>query len=290
MNINYQSASLYIHSDVESMIDSTVVQALDCLRRESDTLLELLVLFETMKFQVLDLASTRSADQAVIACRNSFYEHDLYALEKQLLIANDISTEYRSALLLLLAMAYYRLRDLNRAKQSAEAARRQALLNGQEEGLGFNDLLLAICSIELEQWESAADRCVLALNEISHHENKATLAQTWHIYGRALHQLGQNEEAVAALVMSQKLYSEQKAYKKQVQVLLNLAQVFKANTDWHGMVYYLKSALVLCFHNTFAALELQVLNMLSHAYTNLGRMTEAEGCGQRIRKLQVHPV
>ncbi|MFC4767648.1 hypothetical protein [Effusibacillus consociatus] len=277
--------SVSVGYDAQTSFDSLFAEVLDCLKREQESILELLVLFESMKQQVLELAEKRAGGLNASSVRAYPYKQALAELEQELLEASDLKGDARSTLFLLLSMAYYRIGSLLQARNMAMIARSEYSRCGVEQKIAFADLLIAICSLELTQYEQAADRCVLALAESTLSDDPIGIAQIWQVYARILYKQGRTEESVAALVMASEIYREQGAAAKQVKTLLELSLVLIGHDDLHGAVYRSKQALMICHQRQLQALEIEVLDVLAHLFLKMGRTVEVEGCRQRIYRL-----
>lgn len=272
--------------ETERSFDSLLAQVLACLRRESNPNLEFLVLFESMKQQVLELAEERAGGVHDQTLSNlSPFAHNLEELEKVLFHAVHPGSEGRDLLLLLLCMAYYRAGNPLQAKHMAQSARCEYLDRGMEQKAGFADLLLAICCLELGQYEQAAERCVLAINETLPAGTSLDAAQIWQVYARVLRKQGRIEETVAALLMAQEIYKKQGFHAKRVKTALALSLVLAGQQDWYGAIFRLKQVLPVCHEHRLVQLELEVLHMLAHLFVTTGQAVEAEGCKQRICRI-----
>lgn len=270
--------------EVEKSFDAMFVQVLDCLQDEHDSLLELLILFEAMKQQVIDLAEERAAGNGNSASGYP-YKHKLKEMENELVAADDLPEEARSTLFMLLAMAYYRVGSLWRAKNMALIARAGYISCGKENKAAFSDMLLAICSLELGQLEQADDRCILAIAEINHAEDSLGFAQIWQVRARILQKQERIDEAIASLVIAHEIYKTQGLAARQVKVILDLSLLFTVQKDWHGAIYHLKRALPVCDRHKMYVLELEVLHMLTYVFPKTGGTEEVDRCKLRIHRI-----
>lgn len=274
----------FVHES-EMFFDSMVGQVLDCLRRKNHSVLEIWVIYESLKQQVLEMADNRWGNWQTFSGQIHAYENELLALEFELLTSDILEEETRSILLMLLAMVYYRIGELEKAKQAALVARREYSLLGLHEQLGFADLLLALCSLELGELQEASDRCVLAMHAISFDQDPVGATQIWQIHAQILFKLQRTEEAVATQLLASEMLAKQGATARQAKAVLDLSLLLASQEDWHGAIYYLKKMLPACRQQGLQRLELEVLHMLFHLFQKTGQQIEAAGCKLRINQI-----
>lgn len=274
----------FVHES-EVFFDSMFEQVLDYLKRTNQSVLEIWVIFESMKQQILQVADDRWGNWRADAAYSTTYANELLVLEYELLTNESTDEETRSILLMLLSMVYYRLGDAEKAKQSALYARKEFNRLGLCEQLAFTDLFLALSSLESGEWEEAGDRCVLALHELPVDKEPLAAAEIWQIYAQILQKSNQPDKAVAALLLASEIYARQGEAVRQVKSILNLSLLLTGQGDWHGAIYHLKKILPLCRQQGLQTLELEVLYMLSHLFQKTGHRLEAAGCQLRINQL-----
>lgn len=271
----------------ELFFDSMFEQVLDCLKRNNQSGLEIWIIYESMKKQVLEVAEDRWGNWQADTSHIMAYANELLVLEFELLTNETADAETRSLLLMVLAMVYYRIGDPVKAKQIALVARQGYGLSGLQEQLAFVDLLLALCSMETGELEEASDRCVLALHELSTDQDPANAAQIWQIHAQILYKLQRTDEAVATQLLAYQMFARQGAVFRQVKSVLDLSLLLASQGDWHGGIYYLKKILPACREQGLTALELEVLHMLAHLFQKTGQPIEETGCKQRINQIAV---
>jgi tetratricopeptide (TPR) repeat protein len=274
----------FVHES-EVFFDSMFEQVLDYLKRSNQSALEIWVIFESMKQQILQVADDRWGHPRADTAHIMAYTNELLVLEYELLTSETTNEETRSILLMLLSMVYYRLGDAEKAKQIALYARREFNRLRLREQLAFTDLFLALCSLELGEWEEAGDRCVLALHELPIDKDSLGVAEVWKTYAQILHKSSHTDKAVAALLLASEIYARQGEAARQVKSILNLSLLLTGQGDWHGGIYHLKKILPLCRQQGLQTLELEVLHMLSHLFQKTGQRMGAAGCQLRISQL-----
>lgn len=284
MSLQLQTNSIGYVRESEHNFGLMIKEILQCLKSDNQSMIDLLVLYETIKKNVLSNVEDRNLEWRKKAQVHS-YQSDLSALEQKLLTTDGLFGKLRCMLFMLLAMLHYGFGNFRKTKEMALVARCEYNLWGMDNQAAFADFLLALCCMEMGEFEEAADRCVLAIHETEADADPAEAARFWQIYANVLCKMGRPEEAVASLLIAHELYARIGATVRQVKTTLNLSLVLAAQADWHGCIYHLKKVLPLCYHNNLQSLELEILHMLIHIYQKLDRKTEYEGCQLRISRI-----
>ncbi|BCJ86985.1 tetratricopeptide repeat protein [Effusibacillus dendaii] len=274
----------------EHPFDSCFTEMLDELGREDGSLLNTLVLFESMKQQVVELAEIRihrllERDGSTFVDEDKWHIYDISLLQLKLkFLASESTVETDGFLFLFLSMTYYRLGYLEEAKDSAILARKH--YNGTEDdrGLVFIDYLLAVCCAEMEQWEEAQDWCLMALYGGAD-DTHTLFSCIWQLYGLTFQRQSKTEQAVAAYLMAYESWRKQGVDAKQVQTALSLSLVLSQQKDWMGAIHYLKKVFPVCCEPHMWQLKLEVLHMLKHLFAKTGQTGPLLACEQQIERL-----